>query len=187
MDPKGFDSRRLITVPVSRVTGDAGFAALVAEHTGSAPLVEPVELAGLAEPVVAPDSPAGLLRADAATAPFRDRPELAQLLDWCADPAWSGVRLVVGAGGQGKTRLARHLATQLAGHGWATVMIGEHARPEDLAVLGEVAVSTLVVVDYAEGRTDQLTPLIAAMAAGGGEGAAAAAGPHRRGLAQRSG
>ena len=164
VDPKGFDSRRLITVPVTKVSADAGFAALVAEHTGSAPLVEPVELAGLAEPVVVPDSPAGLLRADAATAPFRARPELAQLLGWCTDPAWSGVRLVVGAGGQGKTRLGRHLATQLAGHGWATVLIGEHARPADLAMVGEVAVSTLVVVDYAEGRTDQLTPLLAAMA-----------------------
>lgn len=45
-------------------------------------MMEPVELAGLAEPVRAPDSPAGLLRAEVAETPFRDRPELSQLHQW---------------------------------------------------------------------------------------------------------
>jgi len=102
VDPAGFDSRRLVTVPVTAVTADPGFAALVAEHVGAAPIVEPVELAGLAEPVSAPDSPAGLLRADAATTPFRARPELTQLTDWCRAPGWSSTRLVVGAGGRAR-------------------------------------------------------------------------------------
>jgi hypothetical protein len=101
--------------------------------------VEPVELAGLAEPVLVPDSPAWLLRADVADTPFRHRPELAELQDWCADSAWSGIRLVVGAGGQGKTRLARHLAAQLAAQGWAGLLLAETAGPEAIAVLGEVA------------------------------------------------
>ena len=163
VDPAGFDSRRLVTVPVTAVTADPGFAALVAEHVGAAPIVEPVELAGLAEPVSAPDSPAGLLRADAATTPFRARPELAELTDWCRKPGWSSTRLVAGAGGQGKTRLARHLAAQLAGDGWAAVALAEQVGADDIAVLAEVTVPTLVIVDYAEGRTHQLDALIQAM------------------------
>ena len=163
VDPAGFASRRLITVPITAVAADPGFARVVAEHTGRTPIVEPVELAGLAEPVSLPASPAELLRADAATAPFRARPELEQLRLWCQSEQWSGVRLVVGAGGQGKTRLARHLAGSLTGRGWATLVLGEHATSEDIAVLAQVAVPTLVVVDYAEGRTAQLDPLIAAL------------------------
>jgi hypothetical protein len=54
VDPAGFDSRRLVTVPVTAVTADPQFAGLVATHTGATPVVEPVELAGLAEPVMGP-------------------------------------------------------------------------------------------------------------------------------------
>jgi len=162
-DPAGFGSRRLVTGPITAVTTEPGFVALVAEHTGAAPIVEPVELARLSEPMTAPNSPAGLLRADAATTPFRPRPELAQLYDWCHGPAWAATRLVVGAGGQGKTRLARHLAAQLAGDGWAGVVLAESAGPDDVAVLGVVTAPTLVVVDYAEGRTHQLDAVIREM------------------------
>lgn len=85
------------------------------------------------------------------------------LRDWCEADAWEGTRLVAGAGGQGKTRLARHLASSLTSRGWATVMLGEHARAEDLAVLAHVVAPTLVVVDYAEGRGTQLDPLVDAL------------------------
>ena len=162
-DPAGFDSRRLVSIPVTACTSDPQFAELVAQHVGAVPIVESVELAGLAEPVPATDSPAGLLRADAAAAPFRARPELAGLIDWCHGPGWSSTRLVVGAGGQGKTRLARHLAGQVTGEGWATVVLGEHVGAADLTVLAEMAAPTLVIVDYAEGRTHQLVPLIQAL------------------------
>ncbi|WP_372669783.1 tetratricopeptide repeat protein, partial [Amycolatopsis kentuckyensis] len=162
-DPSGFDNRRLIIMPISAVASDVGFAKIVADHTGRPPLVEAVELAELAEPVSTPASPAELLRADAATVPFRPRPEFDELRDWCEADAWAGTRLVAGAGGQGKTRLARHLASSLTSRGWATVMLGEHARAEDLAVLAHVVAPTLVVVDYAEGRATQLDPLVDAL------------------------
>lgn len=162
-DPAGFDSRRLVATPITAVAQDARFAELVTDRTGHDLVIEPVELAGLAESVSAPESPAELLRADAATAPFRPRPELGLLREWCDGDPWFGVRLVTGAGGQGKTRLARHLAAGLAGDGWATVILGEHAHAEDLEVLAHVVVPTLVVVDYAEGRTDQLAPLLDAL------------------------
>jgi hypothetical protein len=138
-DPAGFNSRRLITIPLASVITDPDFRRLVTTHCGRPPVLEPVELAGLAEPVRAPDSPAGLLRADVADTPFRDRPELEQLRRWCQLNDWSSTRLVAGPGGQGKTRLARHLAAQQASEGWATVMLAERAGAAEIAVLGEVA------------------------------------------------
>ncbi|MGH3847274.1 MAG: trypsin-like peptidase domain-containing protein [Pseudonocardiaceae bacterium] len=163
VDPAGFESRRLVTVPVTAVTGDPGFAALVAGHCGRAPVVEPVELVGLGEPVRAAESPAGLLRAEVAETPFRSRPGLEQLQQWCQRAEWFSTRLVVGPGGQGKTRLARHFAAQLVGEGWATVMLAERAGPGEIGVLGEVVAPTLVVVDYAEGRAHQLGAVLEAL------------------------
>jgi hypothetical protein len=95
-DPEGFDSRRLVTVPVAGVIEDPELRALLTRHVGRAPVLEPVELAGLAEPAPAPDSPAGLLRATVADTPFRHRPELDMLRRWCASSPWSSIRLVAG-------------------------------------------------------------------------------------------
>ena len=96
--------------------------------------------------------------------------ELGPVLDWCADPAWFGMRLITGTGGQGKTRLARHLVGQLpqragdrSASGWAAVVLGVHPGRDELAVLAEATVPTLVVVDYAESRGEQLDPLVAAL------------------------
>jgi hypothetical protein len=73
------------------------------------------------------------------------------------------IRLVYGPGGQGKTRLARHLAHTIAAEGWATVVIGEHATRDQIAGIRDVRASTLVVVDYAESRTEQLDAVIDAL------------------------
>jgi hypothetical protein len=66
-------------------------------------------------------------------------------------------------GGQGKTRLARQLATELGGQGWASVMLAERVSEAQIAILAQVRVPTLIVVDYAEGRTHQLEAVLAAM------------------------
>lgn len=161
-DPVGFDSRRLVAVPITSTAEDPDFHRLVVQHCGRAPLVEAVELVGLAERAPTPSSPAGLLRADAGHTPFRSRPELDRLHEWCRSSEWNSTRLVVGPGGQGKTRLARRLAGELDAAGWATVVLAERAK--DVGVLGEVAVPTLVVVDYVEGRTDQLGAVVEALA-----------------------
>lgn len=114
-DPAGFDSRRLVALPVSAFADDVRFRTLIAQHTGRPMVAEPVEFQPLAPSVVAVDSPASLLRADVAPVPFRKRPELAQLLDWCESDPPVSTRLVHGPGGQGKTRLAGKLADELTG------------------------------------------------------------------------
>ena len=122
-DPAGFDSRELLSVSILRVLAAAGFRGVVEQHCGHV-VVEAVELAGVAERVRPPTSPAGLLRADVAPTRFRPRPELDQLIEWCQDPGWSSVRLVHGPGGQGKTRMARQLGQQVAGAGCGVPEVG---------------------------------------------------------------
>ena len=73
-------------------------------------------------------------------------------------------RLLVGPGGQGKTRLARELARVMSSQNWATVIVAEHARIADLSLLAELQEPTLIVVDYAEARGEQLEAIARAVA-----------------------
>ncbi|MDL5199531.1 hypothetical protein [Streptomyces sp. ALI-76-A] len=68
------------------------------------------------------------------------------------------------AGGQGKTRLAQHLANTLTAGKWSVLWLRPDTPPETLAVLADAAVPLLVIVDYAETRTPQLTALLEAAA-----------------------
>ena len=155
-DPAGFDSRRLVTMPISAVAADPGFARIVTAHVGRAPAIEPVELVAIAEPRVSICSPVSLLRPDLAPTPFRPRVELDLLVDWCLSGPPFDARLLIGPGGQGKTRLARELAAAMDAHEWATVVISEQAEVADLTLLAELREPILIVVDYAESRTEQL-------------------------------
>jgi tetratricopeptide (TPR) repeat protein len=103
----------------------------------------------------APTSFAGLLRADRQVVPFVGRRrELADLLAWCHDPNSSPMRLVVGPGGVGKTRLAGELMARLGESGWwcKQVGIGLEAGAVDTA-RQSTRHSVLLVVDYAETRS----------------------------------
>ncbi|MFD8448678.1 hypothetical protein, partial [Streptomyces coelicoflavus] len=109
--------------------------------------------------------PLQVLRAEHAVVPFQARDELTILTDWChtvAAGAHTGVTVVHGTGGAGKTRLALELAHQLAArHGWYTGYLREHPTGRDW--LGTVVSPTLIVLDYADARTADAEHLLAVL------------------------
>ncbi|WP_406083567.1 tetratricopeptide repeat protein [Micromonospora zamorensis] len=103
-----------------------------------------------------PESVVWLLHPQAAVVGFVGRGWLLQALgSWCADPATSAVRLLVGAGGVGKTRLARHFADRLSGWVWWPVAPDKEAAVVGLLEAGERPARLLLTVDYAETRDPQ--------------------------------
>ena len=150
-DLDAFAAGRLAAEPVPRMFADPLFRALVGEDFA----VEAVELTRPRPHLVAP-TPAYLLRADAETVRFRSRAtELTQLASWC-EGGGVRVRLVTGPGGQGKTRLARELASRLASTGqWVTEML-----PEGTQFPTGIRRPLLAVLDYAETRPEQVGQLV---------------------------
>ncbi|MBO8191087.1 hypothetical protein ITI46_05170 [Streptomyces oryzae] len=151
---------RLTATRTRDLLGDPVFCELVARHTGWAPVLEPVEPDHFLAPAAcARDlcSPAMVLRADAEAVRFHGREkELRALLDWCrTDPDAFAVRVLTGPGGQGKTRLARQLITNLRQEGWvaAQLRVDLPDCPDgpgpDWSVL-DTSSPFFLVVDYAE-------------------------------------
>jgi tetratricopeptide (TPR) repeat protein len=83
---------------------------------------------------------------------FRDRPELARLLDWCADGPRVAVRLVTGSGGAGKTRLALQLTVEVSGKQWQPLWVPRGREGEAATAVRDLGQRCLMVVDYAETR-----------------------------------
>ncbi|MDQ2582927.1 hypothetical protein CKY47_02780 [Saccharothrix yanglingensis] len=158
---------RLVAVPSYVLHHDEGFRTVLADHGGGAAGLRPVEFARLAEPplplpALLP-SPGWLLHPALEVVRFRGRRgELDRLGAWAAVEGF-GACLVHGPGGQGKTRLARQFGQELGG-GWAVVWLDHRRAEDDLAVIADAAVPTLVVVDYAETRTGQVEALVRAAA-----------------------
>ncbi|MCG6497813.1 tetratricopeptide repeat protein [Kitasatospora sp. A2-31] len=165
-DRRSVGGVRLTATPVSLLLADAAFRGLIERHSGGwTPVLEPVEPTAGRQRVLSPaaverrlDSPAGLLRADAEAVPFHGREaELAELTAWCTEGrAALSARVLVGPGGQGKSRLARQLTTDLAHTGWVTGHLDPRLRdgvPYTLDVL-ETELPMLLVVDYAETRPE---------------------------------
>jgi tetratricopeptide (TPR) repeat protein len=167
-DLPAYASRRVRAVPVSAFADRPEFAELVwPGGEQERPGLEPAELAGLQQLVEPPSSPASLLRADAAVVPFHGRDDLLHRLhEWCEGPPWSAW-LITGPGGQGKTRLARRFAAQLRRQGWATVVLATITDPTAVGWLSSVREPLLLVIDYAEQRSDELKSLGQALVARG--------------------
>ncbi|MFF4413096.1 tetratricopeptide repeat protein [Streptosporangium sp. NPDC001559] len=174
-DPAGRGHGHLEAVPAYVLHHDPAFRAVLGEHSAieerEGVVLEPIEFQHLAEAadpaaVVVPGgigvSPAGLLRARRQIVPFHGRQDVLARLNAWADLPGFGALLLHGVGGQGKTRLATHLAGQLAAAGWGTLWLRPNASPADLAVIADTAAGLLVVIDYAESRTDQVTALLEA-------------------------
>ncbi|MGV9601911.1 tetratricopeptide repeat protein [Streptosporangium sandarakinum] len=168
-DPARLEHARLEAVPAYVLFTDPGFRRVLAAHTGRADqALEPIEYQHLAEPAeptgVQAASPAALLQPHRQVVPFHGREEiLTRLHAWAQRPGFGGC-LVHAAGGQGKTRLARHLAGRLAGEGWAVVWLDARVPAAELGAVKDAAAPLLVVIDYAEARTDQMTALLEACA-----------------------
>jgi hypothetical protein len=90
--------------------------------------------------------------------------ELAALVAWCEDDKSGRLRLVIGPGGVGKTRLAVELADRLREVGWRTERIADGKEAHAISALRDVtARRALLVVDYAEARSglDQMASELA--------------------------
>jgi tetratricopeptide (TPR) repeat protein len=166
IDTPGFGHERLTAVPTEHLLADPAFRACITGAGADVDIVS-VELGALVGPLIPrrPSrlSPASLLRAEAETVPFRGRrAELADLTDWCTTTEEIGVRLLTGAAGQGKTRLARQLTRRFSEAGWVAGFLGRDPPGQllDLSPLADTATPVLLVVDYAETRSDQLSRLV---------------------------
>lgn len=101
------------------------------------------------------DNPATLLNARYQRVPFFKavrETEISLLEAWCGSKEPTGVRLFVGPGGVGKTRLMIHWTKLLRDRDWDAGFLSEQTSDEDQALLLRVVRPTFVVVDYAESR-----------------------------------
>lgn len=113
-----------------------------------------------------------LLTAANAVVDFVDRDELALDMEaWVDSESQLAVRVIGGAGGSGKTRLAVELLRRLdvRGHGlagdadpaqWFGGFLDEEAGAEIMASIAALPLPRLLVLDYAEARTMQIARLL---------------------------
>jgi tetratricopeptide (TPR) repeat protein len=103
------------------------------------------------------------LRPELEAVRFWPRPELEELVSWVIADGRVAVRLVTGAGGSGKTRLARRLGEAVTEMGWQPWWVTAGQEADALRVAGESSVPVLLVADYAETRA-ALPAMLAAAA-----------------------
>ncbi|MEX3103204.1 trypsin-like peptidase domain-containing protein [Streptomyces sp. ST1015] len=160
-DLPGWPHSRLEAIPAYVLLADPGFRGLLREHTGQDAPLEPAEFADRAQPSapLVPASVALLLHPRAETVRFTGRTDLlAELTAWCQDGDGVSLALLTGAGGAGKSRVARELGHRLAASRHAVVHLARSAVPD--ALFASTTAPVLLVVDYAESRVGQLGALL---------------------------
>jgi hypothetical protein len=118
------------------------------------------------EPATVPPGPAAsptrLVRARSGVIPFAVHHDLrASLMEWCLEDGSFSARLIAGKGGAGKTRLAVQLCEDLAPFGWIRGLLTPEVDQPELEALVAAPTARLVVIDYAEARTDQVARVLA--------------------------
>jgi hypothetical protein len=168
IDEPDYPANRLSAFPVHSLALDADFDNIFQRITGTKKRIEvcSVEL----DPILSSTwprrarrrSPASLLRADAEVVAFRSRDTDVLLTDWCKRTDELDFRLLVGPGGQGKTRLARELIHLQAAEGWVAGFLAPDPpeNPHDINGIIDSAVPLLLIIDYAETRSRQLKRLL---------------------------
>ncbi len=159
-DPASFGSDRLNVTLVEPLLADAEFCKQLAAEPEVGWADAPAALAVAYQSPPKTESGARLLQAAYHLLPFAGRDdELMELTRWCVKAERVGLRLMTGAGGQGKTRLASELCQQLSDRGWLAGLLGR-SSPEDLHALAGWQGPLLVVVDYAQSRTSDVLALL---------------------------
>jgi glycosyltransferase involved in cell wall biosynthesis/tetratricopeptide (TPR) repeat protein len=111
-----------------------------------------------------------LLRAEEAAVPFQTErePELEALVDWAQNAHYSqALRLITGAGGTGKTRLALELCRWLNKEDWLCGFLPSDIGPAQVSgawdTMRKHSSPLLVVFDYAETRQETLIAFVRLM------------------------
>jgi hypothetical protein len=95
-----------------------------------------------------------LLRPEREVVRFWPRAELAALGDWVESGEHVAIQLVHGTGGAGKTRLALELAKRTKENGWLLQWVHRGTEQEAAELAGRAKKKALLVVDYAEVRSN---------------------------------
>jgi hypothetical protein len=104
---------------------------------------------------------ASLVRAEFAIVPFYGRnDELDEFDTWCRQGPPVALRLYMGAGGMGKTRLMIEACARIRAAGWRSGFLHRGQESQAIAALS-VREPTMIVVDYAETRRRELCALLA--------------------------
>lgn len=172
IDLDGFDGHRLTAVRIEAALRDPGFRGLIPKA-----VLESAELCPLFATMHRhrqPRSPAELLTPrTAAVGWYSGRDDhLNELLNWLATDEPLDIRLVVGAGGHGKTRLAHELAQRANEDGWFTGLVQAETADQlprlPMERLSSCEVPLLLIVDYAETRPDVVRRLLEELPVDGG-------------------
>ncbi|WP_346619585.1 tetratricopeptide repeat protein [Blastococcus montanus] len=172
VDPARFGTARVVSTPVAPLLADPDLAGLLGGSADTVTQVGPrlrlAITAGTSVAVAPPyraasgrlgREPSRLLLPEHGIVPFLGRgTELQTLQDWCLGGGGAGLRLLLGAGGAGKTRLAAEVCLRMAGHGWQTGLADPDAPGGDPVLAFDRP--TLLAIDDAELHVDLLAGLV---------------------------
>lgn len=108
--------------------------------------------------------PSALLQAEYRVVGFDEVDDhLSRLKTWLSGPDSIDLRLITGPGGRGKTRIAHELVRFARRNGWTAGFSREDAPDGALDQVLAGSAPVLLVIDYAEGRTDEVTAVVRAV------------------------
>jgi len=112
------------------------------------------------------NSPARLIRARSGVVPYVARTDLLEELEnWTGGEEPFAGCVIGGRGGTGKTRLGVELCVRARKEGWLCGLLSHRADQAALEALAQAPTPRLVVIDYAESRTEQLEVVLPVLAA----------------------
>jgi tetratricopeptide (TPR) repeat protein len=172
VDPARFGADRVVAVPIAPLLADAELAGLLdVSADGVAGMGPRLRLAITAETSVAlappyraatprlGREPARLLLPEYGIVPFAGRESDLELLEaWCLNGGPPALRVIIGAGGSGKSRLAAEICVRMVGKGWQAGFADPMA-PGGQAQL-EFDLPTLLIVEDADLNVTLLADLV---------------------------